>query len=202
MDRITNLLYLLSLDSSWYDEETGDVAGPGWHCLFRGPIARDQVEALKLDLDPSDAPTDGDYDALASMAGAILRTDGQGFHDSAVIADPGRLESEWSGIVESCDGFYYDDELGHDEDDTLMASRDQAKTAFALFLLDQYGEATETIHFCSPICRNMWLMVNPLGGSFVEGTCNDYVDGSACTECGTMLDDDGRCPPAPPECPT
>lgn len=120
MDRITNLLYLLSLDSSWYDEEAGDVDGPGWHCLFRGPIAREQIESLKLDLDPSDAPDDEDYDTLASMAGAILKVDDQGFKDSFLTSDPDRLEARWSKIVDFCDEFFEDD-----EDDTPIEDPDE-----------------------------------------------------------------------------
>jgi hypothetical protein len=55
----------------------------------------------------------------------------------------------------------------------------------AIYLLDDNQEATGTVyHFCSESCRERYRVQE---GPLAFGESDDFIDASACDECGKML---------------
>lgn len=115
---VTDLLYQLSLDSSWYDDEASIEGWGDWWCRFDGPI---DPSIIPDDIDTS-AIDPEDLDDLATMAGAILHVNNDGIKSSAVYRSMASLNRDWDAVEEAC--YPDDDEDGDDEDADLLDDRD------------------------------------------------------------------------------
>lgn len=95
----------------WHDEESGEADRHGWHGLFRGVVDATTEEGW------AQLSTE-DQEDLLGCAGAIVRTDNDGFHYAEVYPDTpqGReaLERAWDGILAMDDDG--DDDSDPDDD--------------------------------------------------------------------------------------
>lgn len=61
--------------------------------------------------------------------------------------------------------------------------RDLDKKYPVLFVLDEHGEATHTLFFCSEKCRRIHETDDPVS----SGESADWIEGTVCDECGGEL---------------
>ncbi len=94
---VDEYLYDLTLNGCT-ETEAGDVETAGWYALLRGPFEAD-----------SETLTDDEIAYLASLAGAIVATDSNGFVSVEHYSDPAALDSAWDSVERWVNDFEYED---------------------------------------------------------------------------------------------
>ena len=102
---IDELVHGLALDG-WAADETGSIETIGWHGRIDGPIADVPADQFPADLEPL---TDDERAFLASMNGAIVHEDSQGFVTIDYFHDATSLASAWA-VIEAEQGMFDDEE--------------------------------------------------------------------------------------------
>ena len=89
--------YAVSL--SGCDDELGDANESGWCGLIRGPL---KLDGSCVDLVPEDLADldDDDRRTLATMSGAVVYEDSQGFVDVETFDTADELEQRWAYLQE------------------------------------------------------------------------------------------------------